>query len=89
MYREPGKYSDEFLNSLSAVEREEYLFSEFADSTVYEEQYLFDLEKDPTESKNLIEDASYQPVKQQLREALLRRMAQAGEQAPVMIHKGE
>ena len=89
VYREPGKYSDEFLNSLSAVEREEYLFSEFADSTVYEEQYLFDLEKDPTESKNLIEDASYQPVKQQLREALLRRMAQAGEQAPVIIHKGE
>lgn len=85
--REPGKYSEEFLNGLSAVEREEYVFSEFADSNVYEEQYLFDLETDPTESHNLIDESAMKQIKGQLKKTLLRRMIQAGEKEPAIIEK--
>jgi len=53
-----------------------------ADSTVYREDFLYDLEADPHERHNLVNDASLVPVRAELREKLIRRMKQAGEAAP-------
>lgn len=79
---EPEKYPESFLQTLSPVEREEYIFSGYASSKQYQEQYLFDLEQDPTESCNLIGCPEYREIRLQLREQLIRRMQQAGEEIP-------
>ncbi|MFH1085977.1 MAG: sulfatase/phosphatase domain-containing protein, partial [Chloroflexota bacterium] len=51
------------------------------DSDVYVEQYLYDLEADPHEQRNLAGDAAYRAVADALRHTLLRRMAAAGERS--------
>ncbi len=48
-------------------------------SPVYREKYLFDLEYDPLEKKNLVGDAGYGDVKERLRGRLLELGAKAGE----------
>lgn len=53
-------------------------------SNVYEEQFLYDLEHDPYELTNLIEEQSHREVARVMRERLLRRMAQAGEALPTI-----
>ena len=45
----------------------------------YMECYLYDLENDPYERTNLINDSSYAAIRQQLRNELMRKMKEAGE----------
>ncbi len=58
-----------------------------ADALVYEEQYLYDLEADPHEQHNLVGDAAYRAVADELAERLVRRMVAVGEQAPQIIRR--
>ncbi|MGI5892517.1 MAG: sulfatase/phosphatase domain-containing protein, partial [Bacillota bacterium] len=48
-------------------------------SDVYEEKYLFDLEKDTLEQNNLLDDPSYRDVKEKMQELILEYAKQAGE----------
>ena len=52
---------------------------------VYREDFLYDLESDPHELRNLVSDAAYEQVRAELRHRLIERMTQAGEQAPVIL----
>ena len=70
-----------------------YLYSVYApdkdgwkdkDSDYYEEDFLYDLEKDPYELHNLIYDKEYEDVRKQLAEELKEEMAKAGEKVPVI-----
>ena len=56
-----------------------------AGSDRYVEQYLYDLEYDPYELTNLIERQSHRSVADVMRERLVRRMAEVGEAAPVIV----
>jgi arylsulfatase A-like enzyme len=51
-------------------------------SDLYEEQYLYDLEYDPYELTNLIARQSHRGVADVMRERLIRRMTEAGEDRP-------
>jgi len=53
-------------------------------SEQYEEQYLYDLEYDPYELTNLVGHESHIQVREIMRERLIRRMVQAGEEAPTI-----
>jgi uncharacterized sulfatase len=53
-----------------------------ADSDLYVEDYLYDLEADPHERNNLVADPSLADVRAELADVLKRRMAQAGEEIP-------
>ena len=53
-----------------------------ADSDIYVEDFLYDLEADPHERNNLVADPSLAPVRAELEETLKRRMVEAGEKAP-------
>jgi len=50
-----------------------------ADSDVYVEDFLYDLENDPHERRNLVTDPDFAEVRWQLAQTLRRRMLQAGE----------
>ena len=52
-------------------------------SSVYREKYLFDLEKDPLEKNNLLEGTVDGELRRRLREKLLKKAAEAGEQFAV------
>ena len=54
-------------------------------SDIYVEELLFDLENDPTERNNLINDAKYDEIKKELSEILIKRMVSAGETAPRIV----
>lgn len=54
-------------------------------SSVYFEDYLYDLEKDPIEKYNLIKDPNYKKVRQELSEMLIREMVNAGEKEPKIL----
>lgn len=56
-----------------------------AGSDRYVEQYLYDLEADPYELCNLIGMTSHQEVAQIMRQRLVRRMVEAGEDAPEIL----
>jgi arylsulfatase A-like enzyme len=53
-------------------------------SDVYVEEFLYDLNADPYELNNLSGKPKYARVAQELREKLIRRMVEAGEEAPVI-----
>ena len=55
------------------------------DSDVYVEDFLYDLEADPHERKNLVADPTYGNVRAELAETLKRRMAEAGERVPAIV----
>jgi len=55
-----------------------------ASSDRYVEEYLYDLEKDPHEKNNLVQDAALMNVRGELSGILKRRMAEAGEAVPVI-----
>ncbi|MEI7028175.1 sulfatase-like hydrolase/transferase [Paenibacillus sp. y28] len=55
-----------------------------AGAAEYVEEFLYDLEADPYELNNLVDKASHEPVRSQLRERLLARMAAAGEPVPLI-----
>ena len=48
----------------------------------YAEQYLYDLQADPYELRNLIGLESHQKVAEVMRKRLIRRMVAVGEEAP-------
>jgi len=50
----------------------------------YVEEFLYDLEADPYELKNLIGEESHARVAEKMRERLVRRMVEAGEAEPVI-----
>lgn len=54
-------------------------------SKVYFEDYLYDLEKDPCEKVNLIKNADYKKVRENLRKMLIREMTNADEEAPRIL----
>jgi uncharacterized sulfatase len=55
-----------------------------ADAKAYREEFLYDLENDPHELRNLACRAGYDEVRAGLRARLIERMVEAGEQAPVI-----
>jgi arylsulfatase A-like enzyme len=54
-------------------------------SASFTEQYLYDLQADPYELTNLIQSESHRPVADVMRQRLLARMAEAGEEVPEII----
>ncbi|ANE45908.1 arylsulfatase [Paenibacillus swuensis] len=56
-----------------------------ASSDTYVEEYLYDLQADPYELHNLIHYESHREVKAVLRERLLKRMVQAGEEEALIL----
>ena len=59
-----------------------------ADSDVYVEDFLYDLEADPHEKSNLIADAAGAGVRAELAATLKRRMVEAGEDEPAIEEAG-
>jgi len=55
-----------------------------AGSARYVEDFLYDLQADPYELRNLIDHEAYVEVKQVMRARLVRRMLAAGETEPVI-----
>ena len=55
------------------------------DSSVYVEDFLYDLEADPHERANLVADAAFADVRAELATTLKRRMAEAQEEEPVIL----
>ncbi len=55
------------------------------DSDTYVEQYLYDLDTDPHERNNLVRDPTYAGLRDNLAQRLIKRMVQAGEQAPTIL----
>ena len=53
-----------------------------AESDSYVEEYLYDLQVDPYELTNLVDVESHEEVRTLMRERLIRRMVEAGEDAP-------
>jgi arylsulfatase A-like enzyme len=51
-------------------------------ATLYREESLYDLQADPHELTNLVGMTSYREIADNLKERLIRRMVQAGEEAP-------
>lgn len=51
-------------------------------SEIYEEQFLYDLSKDPHERNNLVKLTEYKNVCEKLRKILIKRMVEAGEDVP-------
>lgn len=70
-----------YTYSVRASSPEGYLFSSFPS---YTEDYLYDNLNDRYQKKNLIRDADYASVRQQLRRLLVREAAVAGEKPPTI-----
>lgn len=75
------------------IHTEDYLYAVYApgipggqvgSSDYYEDDFLYDLKKDPYELENLVKDPAYDQVKEQLRELLIKAMKKAGEKVPVI-----
>ena len=56
-----------------------------AGSDTYVEQYLYDLQADPYELTNLVQSEAHEVVREVMRERLVRRMTDAGEEAPSIV----
>ncbi|MGC6247655.1 sulfatase-like hydrolase/transferase [Bisgaard Taxon 45] len=76
------------------IRTEKYLYSVFApnkhggvhaSSDVYQEDFLYDLEKDPYELNNLVRDPAYEQVRIELREKLCEHMVKAKEARPTIL----
>ena len=59
----------------------------YAQSDTYLEEFLYDLENDIHERNNLVDDQKYGSVREELADILKRKMADAGEDIPVIIPK--
>nr|MDO8111690.1 sulfatase-like hydrolase/transferase [Candidatus Sigynarchaeota archaeon] len=55
------------------------------DSSVYEEDCLYDLQRDPFERRNLVTSKDHGSKRQQLKDLLIQCMTQAGEKPPEII----
>lgn len=76
------------------VRNEKYLYSvyapnknggEYAQSDVYKEDFLYDLEKDPFELNNLVNDEKYKNVRSEMAKRLIYQMKLAGENEPIIV----
>jgi arylsulfatase A-like enzyme len=56
-----------------------------ASSDLYIEEFLYDLENDPHERKNLVKDSKFKEIRKELAERLKVRMVAAGEKEPEII----
>jgi uncharacterized sulfatase len=54
-------------------------------ANVYFEDYLYDNEKDPAQKRNLIRDKSYKAVRHDLRQMLLREIAEVEQKTPKIL----
>lgn len=52
---------------------------------IYEEEFLYDLENDPYEKRNLVNDSEYSENRNELSRILKRKMSEAGENIPTII----
>lgn len=77
------------------VRTPEYLYSVYApgvnggaaaDSTVYADDFLYDLRKDPYQLDNVIENPEYSEVRAAMAELLIEQMKKAGENSPRILH---
>jgi uncharacterized sulfatase len=59
----------------------------YSKSNCYEEEYLYDLEHDMYEKNNLVEEAEFEGIRNELAEILKRKMKEAGEEIPDIIPK--
>ena len=75
------------------IRTEDFLYSVYApgmdgwepgSSDYYEEDFLYDLKKDPYELNNLVRDESYAEIRKKLAAQLIEEMVKAGEKAPVI-----
>lgn len=55
------------------------------DSDSYQEQFLYDLEKDPHELNNLVSDPEYSDIRKRLKNILIEKMVSAGENRPEIV----
>lgn len=74
--------TDRFKYSVVAREADSW---KDAGADTYHEEYLYDLHADPHELRNLIGMETYSSILEDLRERLIRRMVEAGEQEPVIV----
>lgn len=95
----PGRVDEIFAQiSESRVGRcirtQKYLYSvyapgkhgeRYAGSDIYQEEFLYDIEKDPYELNNLINDENYNQVRKELAQKLCWHMEQAGEERPSIL----
>ena len=70
--------------SVKAPNKDGILFSR---SDTYQEEFLYDLENDPYEKRNLVNDPIYSEVKGELTRILQKKMVEAGENIPSIIPK--
>lgn len=68
--------------SVKAPNKDGMLYSK---SDLYEEDFLYDLENDPFERKNLIEKSEYIEIKKELSQILLQQMVEIGEDPTKVI----
>jgi arylsulfatase A-like enzyme len=61
----------------------------FSKSPIYMEEFLFDLENDPSELINLVDDPKYSDVRKELGEKLKDNMVEIGEKRPIIIESME
>lgn len=80
------------------VRTPEYLYSVYApglnggaaaDSEVYADDFLYDLQKDPFELRNVVADPAYRAARDEMAALLLREMRRAGEKEPRLLRAGE
>lgn len=74
--------TEKYLYSVFAPNKNGY---EFADSDIYEEDFLYDLTNDPYELNNLVKDENYRSIRVEMAERLKYEMRLAGEKEPVII----
>lgn len=74
--------TDKYLYSVFAPEKDGF---KYAESDVYEEDFLYDLEKDPYELNNLIKDKEYEQIRNEMSKRLKYEMKLAGEKEPVIL----
>jgi uncharacterized sulfatase len=60
---------------------------EFAAADIYYEEFLYDLENDPYERNNLINNVEYEEERQKLSRILIKHMNRAGEKTPFIMRK--
>lgn len=55
------------------------------DAKIYFEDYLYDLQNDPDEKRNLVKEPNYKNVRRELKNMLLEQMKNAQEKTPVIL----
>ncbi len=59
--------------------------SEYAESDVYQDDFLYDIQDDPSQLHNLIGNPAYAAIRNDLAALLIQKMTEAGEKAPTIF----